>query len=427
MVVGVGYVGLVQAAGLAKLGHRVVGVDSNAEKIDLLNRGQIPIYEKGLESLVQAMMKAKRLRFVKSIGEALDGVRVVFICVGTPPRASGDADLSAIEHVTRQVAKGMTSYKLVVGKSTVPVQTGEWIKRTMELYHPKGVAYDVASNPEFLREGTAVEDFFHPDRIVIGVETKRAETILRRLYAPLKARIIVTNIPTAELIKHAANSFLAMKISYINALSQICEKTGADITQIAEGMGGDPRIGPAFLKTGPGYGGFCFPKDVQAFIAISEKLGLPFRLLKEVEAINQSQKRFVFSKIEQALWVLKGKTIGVLGLAFKAHTDDVRLSPAMDIVQWLMEEGAEVQAYDPAAMARAKAELPALKTVPSAYDAAKGADALVILTEWPEFQQLNFKRLKSALKTPILVDARNLYDPAKMRKLGFRYSSLGRP
>lgn len=426
-VVGVGYVGLVTAACLAKMGHRVVAVDSDPKKIDLLKKGRIPIFEEGLEPMVKETMRTGRLRFAHRLADVLEEVTVVFICVGTPPRASGDADLSAIEQVTREIAEHMKTYKLIVGKSTVPVKTGEWIKRTMEIYGKTHAEYDVASNPEFTREGAAVEDFMKPDRIVIGVETKRAEDLLRRLYQPLQAKILMTNIPTAELIKHASNSFLAMKISYINVLAQLCEKTGADITHIAEGMGLDPRIGSAFLKTGPGYGGFCFPKDAQAFIAIAEKLGYSFELMKQVELINHSQKEFVFKKIEKALWVLKGKTIGVWGLAFKANTDDVRLSPAMDIIRLLQQEGAVIKAFDPAAMERAKDELPDLKTVATAYEAVKGADALVVLTEWKAFEQVNWSKVKSLLKTPIVVDARNLYDPKEMARLGFHYTSIGRP
>ncbi len=425
-VVGVGYVGLVTAACLASVGHRVIAIDSDPRKIDMLEKGQIPIFEAGLESMVKETVKSRRLRFARRLADVLEEVTIVFICVGTPPRASGDADLSAIEQVTREIAEHMRSYKLIVGKSTVPVKTGEWIKRTMDMYGKPHLEYDVASNPEFTREGAAVEDFMKPDRIVIGVETKRAEELLRRLYRPFDAKILMTNIPTAELIKHASNSFLAMKISYINFLSQICEKTGADITQISEGMGTDPRIGAAFLKPGPGYGGFCFPKDAQAFIAIADKLGMPFHLMKEVEAINASQKEFTFRKIEKALWVLKGKTLAVLGLAFKANTDDTRLSPAVEIVRRLLEEGAVVRAYDPKAMERAKAELLELQCVESPYDAMRGADALVILTEWKEFEKLDWSKVKKLLKTPTVVDARNLYDPAEMKRLGFHYTSIGR-
>lgn len=425
-VIGVGYVGLVTANCIAKLGNFVVGIDSDVEKIKKLKKGIITIFEPGLNELLKENIKNKKISFTNSIAHGIKDTDIVFICVGTPPKQNGDADLSSVENCSREISENMEEYKLIVGKSTVPVNTGEWIKRTVKLYNKKNIEFDVASNPEFLREGAAISDFLCPDRIVIGVETEKAKQILLALYKKINVPKLVTNIQTAELIKHASNSFLAMKISYINALANICEKTGADIVKIAEGMGYDKRIGRAFLNAGPGYGGFCFPKDVSAFIYIAEKFGYDFELLKSVEKINEEQKKSIVKKIEEAVWILKGKTIGILGLSFKPNTDDIRFSPAIEIVSELINHGAKIKAYDPVSMDKAKKELPELICCRNPYEVCKGSNALAILTDWDEFKRLNLIKIKKLLKTPIFIDARNLYDKEDLNKLGFIYKGVGR-
>jgi len=425
-VIGVGYVGLVTSACFAKLGHNVIGADNDEEKIKKLQSLVIPIYEPGLEELVKEGCKNNRLSFTSDIKEAVRNSEIIFICVGTPPMENGEADLSAVEKVARIIAEEMSSYKLVVEKSTVPVHTGERIKKTIKLYNKKNVEFDVASNPEFLREGTAIQDFLNPDRIVIGVDSERSKNILLELYKDIDSPKIVTDINTAELIKHASNSFLAMKISFINAISNICEKAGADVTKIAEGMGYDKRIGRAFLNAGPGYGGFCFPKDLSAFIHIAEKLGYDFHLLKSVERINEEQKKVIVRKIEESLWVLKDKRIGVLGLSFKPNTDDIRFSPAIDIVRELINKGAKICAYDPKALENARKVLKDIIPANDIYEVAKGSDALLLLTDWEEFKKLDLLKIKSLLKTPVFIDARNLYEPVKMKELGFIYKGVGR-
>ena len=353
---------------------------------------------------------------------------IIFIAVGTPPKDNGEADLTHIEAVAEGIARYMTSYHLVVEKSTTPVETGQWIKRVLEANARKGVKFDVASNPEFLREGSAIEDFMHPDRIIIGVESKKAKEMLLELYRPLGAEIIVTNINSAEMIKHASNSFLATKISFINAVANVCEKSGADIEEVARGMGFDKRIGRAFLNAGIGFGGFCFPKDIEAFIHISEKVGYDFELLKAVKRVNEKQKMLFIGKIERALWNIKGKSIAVLGLAFKPNTDDMRFAPSIKIIEKLISEGAAIRAYDPQAMDKAKRlpELGKVKFCKGPYDAVKGADCAVIVTEWNEFKELDLKKVKKLLKHPVVIDGRNLYDPKKMKELGFRYTCIGR-
>ena len=346
--------------------------------------------------------------------------------MGTPQKATGEADLAYVEHVARDIATYMKDYLLIVEKSTVPVSTGQWVKHTIKTYLKRKNAFDIASNPEFLREGTAIADTLKPDRVVLGVEGKRARELLRELYAPMKTRLIFTDINSAELIKHASNSFLSMKISFINAVAQICERSGADIEQVADGMGLDPRIGRAFLNAGVGYGGFCFPKDVEAFIKISEQLGYDFELLKAVRNINEQQKRSFAAKIQKALWVVKGKTIGVLGLSFKANTDDMRHAPSLDVISLLRAEGAKIKAFDPQAMPEAKKLLNGVKFCKDPYETARQADCLAILTEWNEFKELNFTRIKKLMRQPLIVDGRNLYDPDLMSKLGFRYYGIGR-
>ncbi|MBU1086361.1 MAG: UDP-glucose/GDP-mannose dehydrogenase family protein [Candidatus Omnitrophica bacterium] len=425
-IVGTGYVGLVSGTCFAELGNTVICVDNNEKKIEDLNNGIIPIYEPGLEELVAKNRKNKRLFFTNDMKAAVQKSKVIFIAVGTPPKLDGDADLKYIEQVSRDIARYMNNYKVVVEKSTVPVETNKWVKYIMRLNNHK-IDFDVASNPEFLKEGSAIEDFMHPDRIVLGVESEKARKLLVKLYEPLKAPIVVTNIQSAEIIKHASNSFLATKISFINAVANICEQVGADIEKVAEGMGLDKRIGSSFLKAGIGYGGSCFPKDVQAFIRIAQNLGCNFDILKEVENVNENQRKLVFKKIEQALWILNDKKIGVLGIAFKPNTDDIRSAPAIDIINMLEAEGAHVKAFDPKAMDHAKELLPNVNFCKNAYEAIKGCDALVIVTEWPEFKNLSLTKIKKLLKHPIIIDARNMFDPKKMKKLGFKYTSVGRP
>lgn len=423
-VVGTGYVGLVSGVCFAEWGHQVVCVDNDAAKIDMLKKGQIPIYEPGLKELMDKNLA--RLSFTTSIEEATDKSDIIFIAVGTPPRPNGEADLSAVEKVAAAVARQMKSYKLVVEKSTVPVQTGDQVKRTMTVNNLNQVEFDVASNPEFLREGTAIEDSLKPDRVVFGTDSERARKMLLELYSPLGCPIVATDIQSSELIKHASNSFLAMKISFINAVANVCERSGANVEQVAEGMGLDRRIGRSFLNAGIGFGGFCFPKDLQAFIRISEKLGYDFRLLKAVEEINEDQKKLFVKKIEELVWNIQGKTIGILGLAFKPNTDDMRFAPSTDIIEALQKNGAHVKAYDPVAMERAKQVLKNVEYCSNPYDVAKEADCLVLVTEWDEFKKLDLARVKSLMKVPALADGRNLYDPARMKELGFIYRSIGR-
>ena len=426
-VVGAGHVGLVTGACFAELGHRVVIVDNDIKRINNLKKhGIMPYYEPGLEELVKRGVKNKRLNFTTSIKEGVDKSTIIFIAVGTPQKATGEADLAYVENVACSIAEHLPGYRLVVEKSTVPVQTGQWIGRTIKTYLKKKHPFDVASNPEFLREGTAIEDFMKPDRVVLGVESQRAKDLLVELYKPLGAPLVVTDINSAELIKHASNSYLSMKISFINAVGEVCERAGADVLQVADGMGLDPRVGRSFLNAGAGYGGFCFPKDVEAFIKISETLGYDFELLKAVRNINEAAKRNFAQKVQKALWVVRGKTIGVLGLAFKPNTDDMRYAPAIDVIEYLQGEGASVKAYDPQAMHEAAKLLPKTKLCKDPYEVARGADCLAILTEWNEFKELDFKRIKKLLRQPLIVDGRNVYEPARMRALGFRYIGVGR-
>ena len=428
-IIGTGYVGLVTGACFADIGHRVICVDNNAEKVKLLRAGGIPIYEPGLEDLVARNVAARRLSFSDTVAEGVNQSEVVFIAVPTPPLPDGSVDLSFIEGVAREIAACMTSYKIVVDKSTVPVKTGEKVVETIRRYNQAKVEFDVVSNPEFLREGFAVEDLMRPDRIVIGVQSPRPVPAMREIYAPLEAPLVVTDINSAELIKHAANSFLALKISYINAISVICEAAGANVQEVANGIGLDQRIGRRFLDAGIGFGGSCFPKDLSAFIKIAEQLGYDFGLLKEVQRINQEQMQRFVRKLADTLWVIKDKRIGVLGLAFKQNTDDVRLSPAIALCEHLLREGASLRVHDPQAMEKAKTILPPGKTV--AYVAerdavAEGCDALVVATEWPEFKQLDLERARRSMTHPIMFDGRNLFDPQEMERLGWVYKSVGR-
>src|SRR5215212_8114583 len=420
-IIGTGYVGLVTGACFAEVGHRVICVDCDAKKVEMLKKGGIPIYEPGLEDMVRENVAKNRLSFTTSTKDGVDSSEIIFIAVPTPPLADGAVDLSFIEGVARDIAAAMTSYKIVVDKSTVPVRTGEKVSETIKRYCKAKVDFDVVSNPEFLREGFAVEDLMKPDRVVIGVRSKRPVPAMKEIYAPFNAPVIVTDISSAELIKHASNSFLALKISYINAVSVICEASGANVQEVANGMGMDARIGRRFLDAGIGFGGSCFPKDLSAFIKISEQLGYDFALLKDVQRINANQMDRFVKKIVDTLWVLKEKTIGVLGLAFKQNTDDVRMSPAIDLCQRLQKEGAKLRVYDPQAMEKAKAVLNNVTYVENMNDVAAGCDALVIATEWPEFKKLDLERARRELTHPILFDGRNLFDPAEMEKLGFIY------
>jgi UDPglucose 6-dehydrogenase len=425
-IIGTGYVGLVTGATLAELGNRVICVDNNQEKIALLNRGEVPIYEPGLNELIATSRQAGRITFTTSIAEGVKSSEVVFIAVSTPPKPDGSADLSAVAAVAREVAENLNGYKVVVDKSTVPVKTGEKVTETIERYSREGSEFDVVSNPEFLREGSAIYDTFHPDRIVIGCPSRRAADILVELYKPLDAPVIITDINSAEIIKHAANSFLATKISFANALARICEAAGANVEEVTRGVGLDNRVGAKFLNAGVGYGGSCFPKDVSAFVSISDELGYDFRLLKEVERINEEQIDFFFRKIKDTLWILEEKTVAILGLAFKPNTDDMRSAPSVKIIRKLLAEGAKVRAYDPKAMEKAREELPDIEYCRDPYQAAEGAEALVILTEWNEFKEMDLGRMKKLLHQPIVIDGRNIYDPERMAEMGFTYCSVGR-
>ena len=428
-IIGTGYVGLVTGACFAEVGHTVICVDNDPKKVEMLRAGGIPIYEPGLEEMVKRNVAAGRLQFTGSTAEGVQKSDVIFIAVPTPPQPDGSVDLSYIERVARDIAGAMTGYKIIVDKSTVPVKTGEKVAETIKRYCKAKVEFDVISNPEFLREGFAVEDLMKPDRIVVGVGTPRPAQAMRELYAPFNAPIIITDINSAELIKHAANSFLALKISYINAIANICEASGANVEEVATGMGMDARIGRRFLNAGLGFGGSCFPKDLSAFIKIADQLGYDFRLLKEVQRINADQMERFVKKLTDTLWVLKDKKIGVLGLAFKQNTDDVRMSPAIDLCLRLVKEGASLRVWDPKAMDKAQAVLAPgahVTYVAEMNDIATGCDAVVIATEWPEFKQLDLDRARREMSHPILFDGRNLFDPAEMARRGWVYKSVGR-
>jgi UDPglucose 6-dehydrogenase len=427
-IIGSGYVGLTTGACFADVGHQVLCVDNNEQKVTELQEGRIPIYEPGLEPVIKKNVAARRLRFTSSIEEGVDHGEVLFIAVPTPPQPDGSVDLSFVEKVAREIAQFLDSYRVIVDKSTVPVKTGERVAQTIRRYSKPGVEFDVVSNPEFLREGSAVEDLMKPDRIVIGGNSDRGIAVMQKVYEPFSAPVLVTDINSAELIKHAANSFLALKISYANALSEICEIAGADVLKVADGIGMDKRIGRSFLNAGLGYGGSCFPKDISAFIAISEQMGTPFTLLKEVQNINDRQITRFIDAIREALWVLKDKKLAVWGLAFKSNTDDVRSSVAISLVEKLVAEGAQVTAFDPKAMEKAK-ELPVGKSISfaeSAMEAAKGAEALIIATEWPEFAAADLDQLRQQMHTPLIFDGRNLLDPVAAVNFGFQYRGIGR-
>jgi len=444
-VIGCGYVGLVTGACLAEAGHAVVCTDIDRERIAKLNAGGVPIYEQYLGQILASAHKAGRISYTPDAGEAIRAGEAIFICVGTPPKDSGEADLSAIDHVARQIAAEARTPKLVIEKSTVPARTGLELSRALSAYSKNSnLKFRVASNPEFLREGTAVEDFFHPDRIVVGVEDSSSAAELREIYRPIleksfhcpvhegtcppghKPEFLVTTINSAELIKHASNSFLALKISYANVIADLCEKIGANVEEVTHAMGLDERIGGQFLKAGLGYGGFCFPKDVQAFIHLSAKVGVDFDMLKATERVNKQRIDRFFEKIHQALWVVKGKRVAVLGLAFKANTDDIRFAPALEVVKRLLEEGALVHASDPEAMSRTKALFPQLHYHEDPYDALRDADAALVCTEWAIFRRLDWERAGELMARKLVIDGRNLYTPQAMREKGFEYYSFGR-
>ena len=427
-IIGSGYVGLVTGACFADVGHNVICVDNDPRKVEALQAGKIPIYEPGLEEVVHRNVSAHRLRFTGSIKEAVDNSQIVFIAVPTPQQPDGSVDLSFIEKVAREIAGVLTGYRVIVDKSTVPVKTGEKVRDTIKRYNQHGAEFDVVSNPEFLREGCAVSDLMNPDRIVIGAQSEHAVDLMKKVYEPFMAPILVTDINSAELIKHAANSFLALKISYINAVSAICEASGADIEKVADGIGADKRIGRSFLNAGIGYGGSCFPKDIAAFITICEQLGVPFTLLKEVQRINADQKNRFLKTIRDTLWVLRDKRIAVWGLAFKPNTDDIRSSVAIELVADMLKEKAHVSVYDPKAMEKAR-EVEAIARATfanSALEALEGAEALIVATEWSEFANADLEVVKGKMTTPIIFDGRNLFDPETMAKLGFHYHSIGR-
>ena len=444
-VIGCGYVGLVTGACLAEAGHDVMCTDIDGARIEQLNAGGVPIYEEHLEEVLASCRKAGRISYTKDTADAIRYGDAIFICVGTPPREDGSADLSAIDHVAQEIAREAKSPKLVVEKSTVPARTGLELQRALAAYsHGDGIHFSVVSNPEFLREGTAVYDFFHPDRIVVGVNSEDAAAKMREIYRPIlerkfncqthkggcpsepKVEFLVTTINSAELIKHASNSFLALKISYANMIADLCEKLDGNIEQVTHAMGLDPRIGGQFLKAGLGFGGFCFPKDIQAFIRLADTVGIDFDILKAAERVNKERIDRFMKKVNKALWVVKGKRISVLGLAFKANTDDIRFSPAVYVIRRLLDEGAQVHASDPEAMANAQKILPQVAFHEDPYESLRDAHAALICTEWGVFKSLDWERAGSLMARKLVVDGRNLYSPQKMAELGFEYHSFGR-
>jgi len=448
-VIGSGYVGLVAAVCFAEMGHQVTCVDNDEARVRTLREGGVPIFEDHLPELL-AKHRDRGVEFTTDLATAVDVSEAIFIAVGTPQGDTGAADLSYVEAVVSEISRAIRSYKVIVEKSTVPVYTNEWIRRVLHRHGVDPASFDVVSNPEFLREGTAIVDFLHPDRIVVGAVNERSADVLRRIYEPLTgggyyaqpgalpgdlsaahpARLLITSAQSAEIIKHASNAFLALKISFINAVANLAESVDADIEDIAAGIGLDSRIGPKFLRAGLGYGGSCFPKDVAAFHWVAQQRGVDFQLLEEVRKINETQKDVFFNKVLSALWTLRGKRLAALGLAFKGDTDDIRESPAIDLIKRLVEAGATVTAYDPAAMERAKAVLPPTKNLSytdDVYQAAKDADAVLILTDWKEFATIDLARLNRAMRFPIMIDGRNLYKPLEMQCQGFTYVSVGRP
>ena len=418
-IIGTGHVGLVIGACLAELDNRVICADSNIQKIKGLNQGFMPFSELGLEEMINRNTGNGRLSFTTVIEDGVKASDIIFIAAPTPPKSDGDADLSSVETVSASIGTAMNNYKVVVGKSTVPVKTGQRVKQIIKSNSSRDIDFDIVSNPEFLREGSAISDFMKPDRIIIGAESERAINIMIELYKPLKAPIVVTNVETAELIKYASNSFLTLKVSYINAIANICEKVGADIVKIAEGMGYDKRIGREFLNAGIGYGGPCLLKDVSSFIKTAEKVGYNFELLKVVQKINDSQREQIVNRAKIALQSLKDKTIGILGLSYKPGTDDISGAPSVDIIRQLQAEGARIKAYDPQAMGNAKAILQDVEYCDSSYQVAQESDALIIVTEWDEFKNLDLRKVKQLLKQPVIIDGRNIFNPSEMEQLGY--------
>ena len=428
-VIGTGYVGLVTGACLAEFGMNLICVDNDIQKIDLLKQGKITIYEPGLDNLVAKGTREGRLRFSSSIEEGVKSSLVIFIAVGTPPNEDGSADLRFVEEVGKEIAPWMDGYKVAVMKSTVPVGTARWLKELIQKHQPQPAPFDIVSNPEFLREGSAIEDFMRPDRVVIGAESEQAVAIMKDIYSALyliETPFILTSLESAEMIKYATNGFLATKVTFINEIANLCEKVGADVHHVAKAMGLDGRIGKKFLHPGPGYGGSCFPKDTRALSRIAREKGYTFRILDSVIQANEDQKRRMVDKIKGMVGDLRGKKIGILGLSFKPNTNDIRESSSIAIIQGLLEMEAKVKTFDPAAMEEAKAVLPEVEYGKDAYDVASGADALVLATEWNQFRRLDLLRIKALLKEPIFIDLRNVYDPAHMKRLGFRYCGVGR-
>lgn len=429
-VIGTGYVGLVTGASFAEFGVNVTCMDNDAGRIEKLEKGEVPFYEPGITELVAKGVKEGRLSFTTDIAQAVDKALVIFIAVGTPPSEDGSANLSFVEEVGRGIARHMTGYKVIVTKSTVPVGTGEKIREVIRNTQKEAIRFDVVSNPEFLREGSAIEDFMRPNRVVIGADSDQAVAIMKDLYRPLyliETPIVVTDVPTAELIKYASNAFLATKISFINEMANLCERVGADVQMVAKGMGLDHRIGSKFLHAGPGFGGSCFPKDLAALIQTGERHGHPMQIASAASRVNDVQRARMIAKIREAVGGLKGKTFGMLGLSFKPNTNDLREAPALAISRELMSEGATIRAYDPEAMEEARRLLPELQPCRDAYHAAEGADALVIMTEWNLFRNLDFEKLKAVMRSPLLLDLRNVYDPARVTAAGFTHVSVGRP
>lgn len=426
-IIGCGYVGLVTGACLAELGHDVLGIDNDSEKIRNLKARKMPIYEPGLDRLVNTHCQEGRLRFSGDIAEGVEHGQVIFICVNTPPQDDGSVDLSSIDAVCHEIAVNMRSYRLIVEKSTVPVRTGERVTRTIKQYAQPGVEFDVASNPEFLREGTAINDFLRPDRVVIGTASQRASTLLVSLYEPLNAPLLLTDVNSAELIKHSANAYLAMKISFINSVAAVCDLSGADITKVAKGIGLDHRIGMASLNAGIGYGGMCLPKDVSAYIELARELGFDFEILKATQRMNKHQRQWPVRMLRQLYGSLSEKRIAILGLSFKPDTDDLRFAPSLEIIASLHSEGAHILAYDPASMDAASRKVPYVQMCKDAYEACTNADGIVICTEWPEFQGLNLPRLKRLVNRPLVIDGRNLFEPNRILAQGFEYHCVGRP
>ncbi len=425
-VVGTGYVGLVTGAVFADLGNDAVCVDKDTAKIEMLRAGEMPIYEPGLEELVHRNVADGRLSFTSELEPAVRRSDIVFIAVGTPSKASGESDLSAVEEVALGIARAIDRYKVIVNKSTVPVGTGDLVRDIIQRNRRRPIDFDVVSNPEFLREGSAIEDTLRPDRIVIGAPSQQVAMTLLELYAPLERPMIITDVHSAEMIKYASNSFLAMKISFINAIANLCELASADVTQVVKGMGLDPRIGRDFLQPGLGYGGSCFPKDTDSLIQTAASLGYDFRLLRAAVEVNRERAQRFVALIRKVLDPVEDRVVAVLGLAFKAKTDDMREARSVEVIRGLLEAGARVRAYDPAAMANAKTVLPAVEYCQSSYDAADGADAVAIVTEWNEFKLLNLERLRGLMRRPLVFDGRNIYEPERMRRLGFEYHSIGR-